>query len=228
MHQGEYKLAVQCLSDRQEIIKTCLRMAQLGFFIGTWGNISVRVDGGFLITPSRVDYPRMTPEDIVLISMDGERRSGERLPSSEMELHRAILLALPAMNAVVHTHSPMASALSVFQVGIPVVTEDMAQIIGGPINCSPYVPGGRHKDLAKMAMESIGRSNALILANHGVVCSGANLGEAAVACEIVEKSAAITIACMSAGRSISTIPMECVDEERNRYLNKYGNQADFA
>jgi L-fuculose-phosphate aldolase len=215
------------IAEREEIIETCAKMSQLGFFIGTWGNISVRVEGGFLITPTRVDYDTMTPEDIVMMSTNGERLGGERLPSSEVELHRAMLLKLPTMNAVIHTHSPMATALSVLGIGIPVITEDMSQIVGGAINCTPYVPGGQHKELAQTAMENIGDANALILGNHGVICSGVNLAEAGTACRIVEKAAGTLMACLSSGHTINTIPEECVKEERYRYLHKYGKQADL-
>jgi L-fuculose-phosphate aldolase len=219
--------AVEYLKERQEMIATCLRMWSLGYFIGTWGNISVRVEEGFLITPTRVDYDAMRPEDIVLMSLSGRRLEGERLPSSETELHRAFYQKFEDAKAVIHTHSRMASALSALHMGIPLVTEDMAQIIGGAVRCSNYVPGGRHVQLGEEAMKTIGEARAVILANHGVVCAGASLQEASIACEIVEKSAGITISCLSTGKSIHEISREYGQEERERYLTKYGKAADF-
>ena len=74
-----------------------LEMTRIGHFIGTWGNVSVRVEDGVLLTPARVDYDAMTPDDLVVVDWEGNRAGGERLPTSEMHVHRLILKDRPDM-----------------------------------------------------------------------------------------------------------------------------------
>src|SRR5262245_30702289 len=171
---------------KAEIIAACRRLEQLGFFLGTWGNMSVRVPEGFIVTPSRLGYDVMQTSDFVVVSNDGQVLSGHRLPSSETAVHRAALKKKPDAGAVVHTHSPCASAVSCLHRSIPVFVEDLAQIIGGEVKCTRYVPAGQHQELADEIAATIGDANAVLLANHGVVCCGRDLDEAVVACQIVE------------------------------------------
>ncbi|MCE5323564.1 class II aldolase/adducin family protein [bacterium] len=210
------------LQLRQEIIKACLHLSEIGQFIGTWGNISVRVEEGFVITPSAVDYTTMTPEDFVVVSMDGQKVSGQAVPSSETELHRRLLAIRPDLGAFVHTHAPYATCLACAHKSLPVIVEDMAQIIGGEVRCTRYASGGRSKDLSEEACAVIGDdSSAVLLANHGAVIGGRTLGEAVTACRILEKAAFIYISAAAIGGA-HPIPEECIIEERNRLLYRYG------
>lgn len=211
---------------RQEIIDACLFLTKIGFCIGTWGNISCRVEEGLLITPSRVDYETMTPDDFVVVDWDGTKVSGERLPSSEMHLHRMLMLRRPDFGAIIHSHSPYASSVAAACKSIPVSVDDMAQIIGDEVKCGGYVPGGRHQPLAEEACKTIGdHAMAVLLANHGPIVGGRNLQETLVACQVLEKAAMMFIHASMLGGCLS-IPPEHVAEERYRYLFKYGKQAD--
>ena len=106
----------RCFQDseelRNDVIRTCLFLRDIGFCIGTWGNISIRLKDGILITPSRLDYAEMKAEDLVIVSWTGKAIKGSRVPSSETALHLAILKHRPDLGAVVHSHSPLASALA--------------------------------------------------------------------------------------------------------------------
>ena len=211
---------------RNEIIEACLFLCKIGFCIGTWGNISVRVEKGLLITPTRVDYDTMTPDDLVLVDWEGKILSEGKLPSSEMQLHRLLLLRRPDMAVVVHSHSPYASSVAAAGRSIPVCVDDMAQIIGDEVECASYVPGGRHFPLAEAACEAIGDiSAAVLLMNHGPVVLGRNLHEAVVASQVLEKSAMMLIFAESIG-GCKSIPEDMVKEERYRYLYKYGRKED--
>lgn len=211
-------------SLREEIINACLYLSEIGQFTGTWGNISVRVEDGFLITPSAVDYTTMQPEDFVVVSMEGKKIRGERVPSSETELHRRLLILRPDMGAFVHTHSLYATCMACAQETLPVIVEDMAQIIGGEVRCTHYASGGRSKDLSEEACATIGDdSTAVLLANHGAVVGGRNLAEAVTACQILEKAAFIYINAAAIGGA-KPIPLELVTEERNRLLYRYGKE----
>ncbi len=95
---------------REAIIRACLFMRdRLGYFVGTWGNISVRVQDGLLLTPSRMSYDAIAAEDLVVVGWEGGVVRGHRVPTSETELHRQILRQRPDLAALVHSHSPWAS-----------------------------------------------------------------------------------------------------------------------
>ena len=206
---------------RQAIIDACCRLRQGGYIVGTWGNVSVRLAEGLVITPSALDYAVLTPDDLVVVSWQGRTLRGRRVPSSEAELHRRLLLARPDLAAVVHTHPPYASSLACAHRGLPVMVEDMAQIIGADVRCTPYTPGGRHQALAEAAVAGMGGGTAVLLANHGVVVAGRSLDEAVIATQVLEKAAFIYLTAVAVG-GIVPIPAEMVAEERHRYLFKYG------
>ncbi len=211
---------------REEIIRASLYLSELGFCIGTWGNMSVRVEEGLLITPSAIDYATMTADDMVVVSWEGRRVCGHRLPSSEMQLHRLLLLHRPDMAAVIHTHSPYASACAAAHRCIPVCVDDMAQIIGGEVRCSSYVPGGRHIELAEAVLETLGAEcTAALIANHGTAVLGRSVNEAVVASRVLEKAAMMFVLAESLGGCRPIAP-ELVKEERHRYLYKYGREGD--
>jgi L-fuculose-phosphate aldolase len=212
-------------ATKLEIISTCRAMERIGHFVGTWGNISVRVPEGFLITPSRVSYDTITPDDFVTVALDGRVVSGHRLPSSETGVHRLVLLKKPDAGAIIHSHPPYASAVACLQRSIPVFVEDVAQIIGGEVKCTHYVPAGQHQKIAEEVAATIGEENAVLLANHGVLVCGRTLSEASVACQILEKAAQMMLLAGSLGPVIP-IPEEYVRSERHRFLYKYGTKND--
>lgn len=214
---------------RESVIATCFDMRdRLGYFVGTWGNISVRVERGVLVTPSRVNYEDLGPDDLVVVDHNGRVIGGHRLPTSEMELHRQIMLERPDLGALIHNHSPWASMCACAHRSIPVITDDMAEVIGGEVRCAPYVSAGHHRELAKAARETIGPdAGAVLLGNHGVVAGGRDLYEASVACQFVEKAAMILVHAEAIGGA-RPIPEPQWREERDRYLHKYGRPEDMA
>ena len=212
------------LALKQQVIECCHRLVDLGFLIGTYGNASARVPGGLVITPSRVDYADLEPEDMVTVSDEGAILTGSRLPSSELEVHRQIYLRRPDINAILHTHSLHATALSCCQTTIPVIVEEQAQVVGGEIHCTRYVPAGRHEALGEETARALGASNAVLLANHGVVNCGRSLDEALFTCVIVERIAQMFLLTRAIG--VVPIPPEHIASERDRFLHRYGTAAD--
>jgi L-fuculose-phosphate aldolase len=213
---------------RRQVIETCFYMRdKLGYFVGTWGNISVRFEDGFLVTPSRLNYEEVTTKDLVVVSWEGKKLKGDRIPTSEMELHRQIFLERADIGALIHSHSTYASTVACVQKSIPVLIDDMAEVVGGVINCSPYIPAGKHHQLAQNAREAIGPDAfAVLLGNHGVVCGGRDLNEAVICSQFVEKAAKIYIQARAIG-GVVPIPDELWREERDRYLYKYGKAIDL-
>jgi len=216
---------LQHLALKQEIIATCLKLEELGFTIGTYGNVSARVTEGLLVTPSRVDYAAMTPEDIVTVSLSGEVLNGIRLPSSEMDVHRLVYVNRPDVGGVIHSHSLYATALSCLHDTVPVMVEEQSQVIGDEIRCTQYVPAGQHLALGEEVARALGSSNAVLLANHGTLSCGRSLAEALFATRITERIAQMRLMTLDSG-SIVPIPEEYVRSERERWLYKYGTQAD--
>ena len=103
---------------RLAVVATARQMNALGLNRGTSGNVSTRVEGGFLVTPSALAYDRTDAEDVVFVASDGVPR-GRRRPSSEWRFHRDIYGARGDVQAIVHTHSPFATTLSVLRRPLP-------------------------------------------------------------------------------------------------------------
>lgn len=179
---------------RKSIIEFGCMLLDNGLIVGTWGNLSSRVEGTdyIAITPSGRNYRSLDSDDIVIVDLEGNIISGELKPSSEMALHLAIYQERSDINAIIHTHSIFASACAVARHEIPPIVEDVVQLVGGTVKVAEYALNGSIK-LAQNAVTALGENNAVLLANHGVVGCGTNLNEAKVACELVEKAAQIYI-----------------------------------
>jgi L-fuculose-phosphate aldolase len=161
---------------RREIIAVCRRMNEMGINQGTSGNVSARVPGGMLVTPSAVPYERMRPQDIVRMRAGGEREAG-KVPSTEWRFHLDILNARPDIGAVVHTHSMFATVLSIRGERIAAV-HYMIAAAGGPfIRCAKYATYGTPA-LSRAALAALKNRNCCLLANHGVIAAGPNLAKA--------------------------------------------------
>lgn len=213
---------VDNLNLRQEIIDTCRWLVSIGYVFGTWGNISVKLDdGNILITPSKLPYDCMKPDDLVVMAHDGSIVSGYCLPTSERELHRGIMNNRNDVKAIIHTHSPYAMAASAIEGGIPAISEEMCQLIGGAVPLSShFVPSEKHEELGKTVANSIGNVNAVLIRNHGPVCCGASIEEAKVCCQVVEKSAKMYLTLNR--KEINIIEDKWVKAGRLYFLNSYG------
>ncbi len=206
------------------VMKTGVKMAGAGLVIGTWGNISQRVkkDNLVAITPSGMPYGCLQMVDIVVMDMEGRVVEGERRPSSEYMMHLEIYKKRPDVVAIVHTHSIYASALAVARESVPPILEDVAQIVGGAVPVADYARAGT-MELAVNAAVGINQSNAVLLANHGVVGVGSNLDEALMVCQIVEKAAQVYILSKMAGNPY-VLPDSEVIELRRAFLEDYGQK----
>jgi L-fuculose-phosphate aldolase len=183
---------------RSAVVRIAQTMDRAGFCPSKSGNVSVRLGDGLLVTPSGLPYAGMRPEDLVEISLEGEVRSGERKPSSEWPFHAAIYRARRDAEAIVHTHSPMATALSCTRQGIPAFHYMIAFAGGADIRCAPYATFGT-QELADSAVAALDGRKATLLANHGVIALGASLdGAYAIAAE-VENLATQYLALLGAG-----------------------------
>jgi L-fuculose-phosphate aldolase len=176
-------VAVSHLALRRQIVATCRQMNALGINQGTSGNVSARVRGGLLITPSGVPYDALAPAGIVALAPDGTVR-GAGKPSSEWRFHVDILAARPDVGAIVHTHSTHATALACLRRDIPAFHYMVAAAGGDTIRCAPYATFGT-QELSDNALTALDGRRACLLANHGVIATGRDLAVAlALAVEV--------------------------------------------
>lgn len=149
-------------------------MADSGLTFETSGNASVRLDDKTcLITPSAVPYETLQPDDIVTLTMDGHHH-GRHPPSSEWRFHRDILQTRPDVQAVVHTHSKMATALACQNKNIPAFHYMVAVAGGTDIRCAPYATFGT-QELSDHILQALAGRWACLMANHGQIALGSTL-----------------------------------------------------
>ena len=168
---------------RREIIATALAMNERRINRGKSGNVSARIGGGFLITPTALAYDAIRADDIVEMTLEGEVR-GSREPSSEWRFHRDIYRSRADAQAIVHTHAPFATSLACMHRGIPPFHYMVAVAGGKDIRCAPYATFGT-QDLSDHAVAALTGRQACLLANHGMIALGASLEHAlALAVEV--------------------------------------------
>lgn len=169
---------------RAEIVAVAQALDRAGFCPSKSGNVSARFGDGLLITPSGLPYAQTTPGDLIELSLDGAVLTGQAKPSSEWPFHTEIYKARPDAQAIVHTHSPRATALASTRRGIPAFHYMIALCGGADIRCAPYATFGT-LDLAANAVRGLEGRKAVLLANHGVIALGGSLfGAHQIAAEV--------------------------------------------
>lgn len=169
---------------RDQLVATARQMNASGINQGTSGNLSVRIPGGLLITPSSLPYDLMGAGDLVALDLEGQPLDSamdpakpRRRPSSEWRLHADILASRPEVQAVLHCHSIHATALACHGRAIPPFHYMTAVAGGDDIRCAPYATFGT-ADLSDRAVEALQDRLACLLAQHGQVSLGTSLEQA--------------------------------------------------
>ena len=176
------------LALRAEVVRAAQAMAHRGLSPVRSGNVSVRIPNAptqFLITPTGADYPSLSPADIVVVACDGTVADGQLKPSSEWHMHAAIYRQRAEAHAIVHTHSPFATALACTHRGIPPFHYMVAAAGGDNIRCAEYTTFGT-EELAQNAVTAMEGRRACLLANHGQITFGDNAEDALDLAEEVE------------------------------------------
>ena len=165
---------------RRQLIETARRMAPAGLNRGAAGNLSVRTrengEDGYLITPSGMDYDVLVPEDIVFMRLDGTP-GGRRKPSSEWRFHHDVYAGRPEAGAILHAHSPFATSLACLRRDIPPFHYMIARFGGDTLRCADYATFGTQA-LSDAALTALEGRCACLLANHGLLVFGRDLGHA--------------------------------------------------
>lgn len=208
--------------ERQVLAELHKQLWDAGLVIWTGGNVSQRVEGGFLIKPSGVMYPELTADAMVLCDLDGKVIEGTRSPSSDTAAHAYVYRNMPEVGGVVHTHSNYACGFAAAEKPIPCVLTAIADEFGGDIPLGPFAIIG-DDSIGRGIVETLEghRSPAVLMRQHGVFTigkSGKDALKAAVMCEDAAKSASIA---MQVGEP-KRLSNEVIDALYNRYQNVYG------
>ena len=176
---------------RERIATLARSMFQRGLTFGATGNLSVKLEDGWLMTPTGVSMGELDPARLAKLDATGRHVAGDT-PTKETFLHTAMYEERPRAGAVVHlhsTHSVAVSCLAGVDAGdvLPPLTAYYVMRIGA-LPLIPYYPPG-DLDLARAVKEMAGRHHAVLLANHGPVVAGKSLEDAVFATEELEETA---------------------------------------
>jgi len=198
----------------KQLIATAVAMNSSGINRGTSGNLSVRTDAGFLITPSGRNYADLVPGDIVAMNFDGEWL-GSNMPSSEWRIHRDIYRQREDALAILHAHPTFCATLACMGKPIPAFHYMVAVAGGKDIRCAPYATFGT-QELSDHVLAALEDRQACLMANHGVICLERDLSRALALAIEVEQLARAYYQCLVAGD-----PVVLDDEEMERVLEKF-------
>lgn len=207
---------------KEELVELHLELPKNNLVVWTGGNVSARdpETGLVVIKASGIRYEEMRPQHMVVMDLDGKIVEGDYKPSSDAYSHLYIYKHRPDVGGVVHTHSVYATAFAAVNKPIPVVLTAIADEFGGPIPCGGFALIGDDA-IGKVVVESIGKSPAVLLKNHGVFTIGKNAKAAVKAAVMTEDNARTVWLAMQIGEP-DVIPQEMVDQLHHRYMNVYG------
>jgi len=155
------------------------------------GNASVRVEGGFVITPSQVPKDLLRPWDMVFVTWDGDW-VGPRKPSMEWRMHKLIYEMRPDAGAVLHLHNRTALALHEAGLGVRPGDYVEAHALGDCVAIVPFRPAGS-EELAEEVAKAMRRCRAAVLLRHGIVVTAENPFVALDAAEALEDLSAVAV-----------------------------------
>ena len=158
-------------TEREALADACRTLASRGLVLGTAGNVSVRAGDQVVVTPTGCAFESVSPDDMSVVELDGEPVEGA--PTSELGLHLGVYRAMEWAGSVVHTHSPMATAVGCVVDELPPIHYAMLAL-GGSVRVAPYATFGTDELHAHVLRALEGRTAAL-MKNHGTLNCGASL-----------------------------------------------------
>jgi L-ribulose-5-phosphate 4-epimerase len=207
---------------KEEVCQLNLALPANNLVVWTSGNVSVRdpETGYVVIKPSGVKFEDLRPEQMVVVDLDGKTIEGTLKASSDTASHLYIYRHMPGVHGVTHTHSNYATAFAALGRPIPAVLTAIADEFGGPIPCGSFALIGGEQ-IGKIVVETIGRSPACLLQNHGVFTVGATGEQALKAAVMVEDVAKTVWLALQMGNP-AQIPAEDIARLHERYSHVYG------
>jgi L-fuculose-phosphate aldolase len=202
---------------RHDVFHHARKMWEAGLVTGSSGNISRHVDDARIaITPTSIPYDVLTADDIVIVDIEsGAAVSSTREPSYELPMHLTIYRSHAEISAVVHTHSPFVTTLSVLRRPLPPILDEMVISLGGTIEVADYAFTGTDA-VGINVLRTLGDRSAVILANHGNVCIGRDLAHALHVAIAMEAVARVYVQALQIGEPV-LLPDHSVAAARRMY-----------
>jgi L-fuculose-phosphate aldolase len=204
--------------ERRAICAAGRALYRRGYVAGSDGNLSVRVgENRLLITPSGVGKGRLRPDMLLVIDLDGRVLEGDRHPSSEGKMHLEVYRTRPEVRAVIHAHPPVATAFAVCRraMDVPYIAELVLGLGTVPVTAGFAMPST--DQVTESMRPFIPEHNAVLLANHGLVCWGESLLQAFDRLETVEHVGKILMNAQTLGGAVTL-----TEEETNGLLSLRG------
>ncbi len=207
---------------RIEVLNTALALKKYGLVWMAGGTVCARdpESGQAVVTPSGLAYEDLGPADMIIVDLDLNVIDGIYRPSVATNLWTAILKKRPEIHAVVHSHSPYATAFSVVDKPIPIVTETMANWFGQPIQVARYA----HLEddhFVSAPLEALGNGFAVLLGQHGPITIGKNLHHALERAVTLEEAAKTFIVARDLGDP-RVFTADQAERSYDYYHNRYG------
>jgi L-fuculose-phosphate aldolase len=174
--------------EREQVSSAARRLAAAGLVAGTSGNLSARRDDHVAITPTGGVLSELDAGHVSVVDLEGQLVDGDLEPTSELDLHLSVYRRY-GTGAVVHTHAPIATALSCVLEELPCVHYEML-LLGGAVRVAPYATFGT-PELARSVVDALEGRTAALMANHGAVTHGADVQAAVRATELLEWAAGV-------------------------------------
>lgn len=192
--KAEATLPVRVAADPQEqylrelLVDYGKKLVQTGLVQGTWGNLSVRLDDTYMIvTPSGLDYLRLTPADMVKVNIETLEYEGDLKPTSEKGLHAEVYKMRPDIGSVIHTHSKFCSVFAAAEKDMPITLEGAKEVFGEKVKLAGYALPGTKK-LMKNTSLALGDNFGAIMSHHGMLAAGADIETAFANCHLLEEN----------------------------------------
>ena len=207
---------------KREVYKAHMNLWKNRLVMWTSGNVSARDSKTNLVVikPSGVPYDKLSPDNLVVVDLNGKVVDGNLKPSVDMATHLYIYRNLPDVSSVIHTHSTYATAFAATGKPIPVCLTAMADFFGRDIPVGELVLIGE-EEIGKEIVRKIGNSKAIIMKNHGPFTMGKSVSEALKAAIFLEEGAKVLIMSKILGEP-QPIPESLVSKLHKNYIEKYG------
>ena len=177
------QLSDELRTAQDRVSSVSRRLAAAGLVLGTAGNVSEQVGELIAITPTGAALKDLTADQITVIDRDGRVVDGELAPTSELDLHLGVYGRYEA-GAVVHTHAPVATAVSCVVDELPCIHYQML-LLGGTVRVAPYRTFGTPA-LAEVTLDALEDRMAALMANHGAIVWAQDLDHAFAQSELLE------------------------------------------
>ena len=217
-------------ATRERVARLHAELPANGLVVWTAGNVSERVPGAelFVIKPSGVRYSELSPDNMTVCTLEGEKiddgTPSSLSPSSDTAAAAYVFRHMPEVGGVVHTHSTYATAFAALHRPIPCVLTMMGDEFGGEVPVGPFAIIG-DDSIGRGIVETLrsSRSPAVLMANHGPFTVGKN-AEAAVKAAVMVEEVARTVATAQLLGDPVPVAQEHIDALYQRYQNVYGQR----